>query len=147
MSHIGPTFARELAAAGVQPNGLSWSEDGKVFFSADYPTAHRAKVESVLAAHSPEQTLANTQAAAVREIRDHAERVRAAYYPTGKELDIRRQAPGYTPADLTALDGFIDTTLNVVSSQAALEIRGAATVDALAAIMAGYREMYASEGA
>ena len=82
---------------------------------------------------------------AVREIRQHAEFVRAAYYPTGKELDIRRQAPGYGPADLAALDGFLDTTLNVAASQAAMEIKAAVNREELAAIMAGYREMYAGE--
>lgn len=94
-----------------------------------------------------DKTLDQAKAQAIREVREHAERIRAAYYPTGKELDIRRQAPGYAPADLATLDGFIDTTLNVTASQAALEIQGAATLEALTAIMDGYREMYASEGA
>ena len=50
---IGPSFARELAAAGVSMEGFSWGPDGVIEFREDVPQAVRDQVADVLAAHDP----------------------------------------------------------------------------------------------
>lgn len=51
---IGPSFAAEIAAAGLLGLPFSWSEDG-VLFGGDISEAERARVEAVVAAHDPKK--------------------------------------------------------------------------------------------
>ena len=48
---IGPTFAEELRAAGVQDWRFTWNPTGEIGFHPEVPAEERAKVEAVLAAH------------------------------------------------------------------------------------------------
>ncbi|MFP5223094.1 MAG: hypothetical protein ACLGSA_12460 [Acidobacteriota bacterium] len=107
----------------------------------------RAAVLAVYEAHDPYAgpSLDAAKAAATEEVRAASERVRARYYPTGKEIDIRRLAPGFTQAHLDELNAFLDGTLNLVANQAATEIEAAPDLDALLGIMTGYRAMYGQE--
>lgn len=50
MKNIGPSFASELAAAGVS-GGVAWNESGAIFYSDDVPDEQRNAVEAVYAAH------------------------------------------------------------------------------------------------
>lgn len=51
---IGPTFERELAAAGCRTDGLAWAPTtGDVTFIRDFSAEERAGVLAVLAAHDP----------------------------------------------------------------------------------------------
>lgn len=93
----------------------------------------------------PQPSLDEEKAAAIEEVRIASERVRVKYYPTGKELDIRRGAPGYTQAHLDVLDSFLDGTLNTVANQAATEIESAPDLTTLRDILSGYRALYAQE--
>jgi hypothetical protein len=55
MWKIGPTFASELAAAGVSLDGYSWNIfDGTFTYNHDVPVATRDAVAAVYAAHDPE---------------------------------------------------------------------------------------------
>ena len=50
---IGPSFAAELAAAGLG-NGMSWdAASGDLFFMPDVSSAAQAQAKAVLAAHDP----------------------------------------------------------------------------------------------
>lgn len=52
MTKIGPTFAAELAAAGVPLASLSWDRDSGKIVATDGDD-HRAAAEAVLAKHDP----------------------------------------------------------------------------------------------
>ncbi|MGW5837761.1 hypothetical protein ACWFZ6_06965 [Methylorubrum extorquens] len=53
---IGPTFAREIAAAGLAGLPSAWSADG-VTYGEDLAPADRVRVEAVLAAHKATRAL------------------------------------------------------------------------------------------
>lgn len=50
---IGPTFATELAAAGLSGLPFSWASDGVLTFSAAMTGAQITAVEAVYSAHDP----------------------------------------------------------------------------------------------
>ena len=53
---IGPSFAAELAAAGIDKPRAAWTEQ-EIRFLPDCPPAQRAAINAVLAAHDPEATV------------------------------------------------------------------------------------------
>jgi hypothetical protein len=62
---IGPTFAREIAAAGLSGLPFSWSADGSITFDVTMTSAQIAAVLAVYAAHDPTVPfLSNAQVAA-----------------------------------------------------------------------------------
>lgn len=146
MKQIGPTFPAELAEAGLVGLPFSWGNDGVL--SLDVLTeAQRDAVLAVYAAHDPDAgpTLSEAKEAGIEEVRLASERVRFRYCPAGKEIDIRRLAPGYTQEHLDDLNAFLDNMLNPVANQASTEINDAADLETLEAILAGYRELYGAE--
>lgn len=54
MKNIGPTFAGELKAAGILPDGIAWGTDGKIEFHVDVQQVTRDAVLKVYAAHDPD---------------------------------------------------------------------------------------------
>lgn len=53
MPNIGPTFADELAAAGLGGLSMSWNSDGTISYEATVTQQQRDAVATVLAAHNP----------------------------------------------------------------------------------------------
>jgi hypothetical protein len=53
MKAIGPSFATELRAAGVSPDGIAWGSDGQITYRDDVSQAVRDQVAAVYAAHDP----------------------------------------------------------------------------------------------
>jgi hypothetical protein len=52
---IGPTFAEECRAAGIDMNGWAWSiTDGTLMFNEDVPQETRDAIAAVLEVHNPE---------------------------------------------------------------------------------------------
>jgi hypothetical protein len=56
-TRIGPTFASELAAAGLAGLPICWSDDGTVEYGAAMTADQIAAAEAVLAAHDPTKPL------------------------------------------------------------------------------------------
>lgn len=50
---IGPTFAAELDAGGIQDRRFSWGDDGQFVFHPEVSQADRDAVLAVYAAHDP----------------------------------------------------------------------------------------------
>lgn len=50
---IGPTFAEELAAAGLGGLALTWGADGNIQYGRDVTAQQKSAVAAVLAAHVP----------------------------------------------------------------------------------------------
>ena len=53
MNTIGPSFSKELLAAGVAGLPFTWKEDGVIFYGETVTEAQKSQVEAVLAAHDP----------------------------------------------------------------------------------------------
>lgn len=53
VKRIGPSFASEIAAAGLNGQPFSWGADGNIQYAERMTQADRARVESVYAAHDP----------------------------------------------------------------------------------------------
>jgi hypothetical protein len=76
MPTIGPTFHKELVAAGVEDFRFSWTQDGRVEFAPEVPVGERKKVLAVLKAHdgalseARHQALQATDAGAASRIAD-----------------------------------------------------------------------------
>ncbi|WAI82534.1 MULTISPECIES: hypothetical protein [Achromobacter] len=51
---IGPSFAHELAQAGLAGAEFSWSPDGAINYNDSVPQETRAAVQAVFDAHDPE---------------------------------------------------------------------------------------------
>lgn len=52
---IGPTFANELKAAGLDGLPFSWGEDGQFCFDPSLPQVSREAILAVYAAHDPKK--------------------------------------------------------------------------------------------
>lgn len=55
---IGPTFARELAAAGLAGIPIAWGSDGAIVGRESLTPQQAAALEAVLAAHDPTRQMA-----------------------------------------------------------------------------------------
>jgi hypothetical protein len=62
---IGPSFAPEIAAAGLAGLPFSWRPDGMLAFASSLSTTQIAAVEAVYAAHDPTVVPLTQQAAAI----------------------------------------------------------------------------------
>jgi len=53
MKRLGPTFGRELAAAGLLNLPIAWGDDGRIEGRAGLTAGQSAALDAVIAAHDP----------------------------------------------------------------------------------------------
>lgn len=129
MTHIGPTFVDELAAAGLVGLPFTWGSDGKIQYGDAITPEQRAAIETVVAAHpSQEEIKAQLKAYAA----DHRWRketggvtlpngviVRTDDAAQRKVAELRRRAAAGEiplPFSFKAETGWIDADLSAIQA-------------------------------